>query len=229
MTTILLRTTIIYLILMIAMRLMGKRQIGELEVSELVTTLLISEVASLPITDADIPVTHAIIPIIVLLFFEISTSLLTATFPRIKNILTARPSTLIRNGKLCERTMRSVRISADELIGELRQQGVTDPSEVLYAILEQNGKITVIQKAPYRVPNSKQLGVIPREDGICHIVIDKGVINKYGLHELGLTESDIKRRLNSMKLDASDIYLMMINDSGKIYTVKREVRRGKRQ
>ncbi len=221
MTTILLRTAIIYVALIIAMRLMGKRQIGELEVSELVTTLLISEVASLPITDAGIPVSHALIPIIALLFFEVASSMLAVTFPRLKNIFTARPTTLIRNGRFCIRAMRGARITADELIGELRQQGIIDISEVLYAILEQNGKITVVQKAKYRIPNAEQLKIKTSETGICHIVVDKGIINDHSLCELGMDKKKLEKILQRQGVERKDIYLMIINDAGDVNIVHR--------
>ena len=221
MTTILLRTAIIYITLIISMRLMGKRQIGELEVSELVTTLLISEVASLPITDAGIPVSHALIPIITLLFFEVASSMIMVSFPRLKNIFSARPTTLIQNGKFCIRAMRGARITADELVGELRQQGVVDISEVLYAILEQNGKVTVIQKAKYRTPNAEQLKIKTTETGICHIVIDKGVIHDHSLRELSMSRKQLQKILKKQNLEKKDIYLMIINDAKDINIVRK--------
>lgn len=222
MTTILLRTAIIYVTLIIAMRLMGKRQIGELEVSELVTTLLISEVASLPITDAGIPVSHTLIPIITLLFFEVASSMISVTFPRLKNLFSARPTTLIRNGKFCIRAMRGARITADELIGELRQQGIIDISEVLYAILEQNGKITVLQKAKYRMPNAEQLKIKTAETGISHIVIDKGVINDHSLCELCMSRTQLQKILKNQNVDRKDVYLMIINDAGDVNLIRKD-------
>ena len=222
MTTIILRTAVIYIILVIAMRLMGKRQIGELEVSELVTTLLVSEVASLPLTDTGIPISHAVVPIITLLFFEVSLSIMAVTFPRLKNVFTSRPTALIHNGKFRIRAMKSARITADELIAELRQQGVFDISEVLYAILEQNGKITVVQKARYRVPNAEQFEMKPEESGICHIVIDKGIINRHSLSELGMQKRDVERILQKKKISQKDVYLLLINDAGEINVVTKE-------
>lgn len=222
MTTILLRTAIIYVSLIIAMRLMGKRQIGELEVSELVTTLLISEVASLPITDVGIPVSHALIPIIALLFFEVASSMLSVAFPRLKNLFSARPTTLIRNGKFCIKAMRDARITADELIGELRQQGIIDISEVLYAILEQNGKITVIQKAKYKIPTAEQMKIKTSETGISHIVIDKGVVNAHSLSELGMTDRQLETIIKKKNTKQKDIYLMIINDAGDVNIIRRD-------
>ena len=221
LVTIIVRTSIIYIILVIAMRLMGKRQIGELEVSELVITLLVSEVASLPITDTDIPLSHALVPIITLLFFEVSLSMLAVTFPRIKNLLTARPTALIYNGKLIISAMKASRITADELVAELRQQGIADIDEVLYAILEQNGKITVVQKARFKTPTVEQLNIKANESGISHIVIEKGTANDHGLSALGLDREALARILKYKNVEQKDVYLMMINDGGNINIILR--------
>ena len=220
MVIILIRTCIIYLILTVVMRIMGKRQIGELEVSDLVTTILISEIASLPITNTTIPLSHAIIPTVALLTFEVVSSMLIAKFPKAKMILTARPSMLIKQGKFCKKAMLDARISTDELIGEIRQQGITDPSEVLYAILEQNGKITVIPKAEYRTPNASQLGIKEKESGLYHIIMDRGVINKHAMEEFSHFEKKVDKYMKEKRLEPKDIYIMMINDAGEILVIK---------
>ena len=222
MTVVLIRTVIIYLILLVTMRCMGKRQVGELEVSDLVITLLISDIATIPLTDTDIPLLHAIVPILTLLAFEVTSSMLIASFPRLKNILTVRPATLIKKGKFCQKEMRDSRISADELIGELRQQGITDISEVEYAILEQNGRLTVIQKARFRPPSAEELGIQVKESGIYHIVVDKGVPNQHAMKELGLSEQALSELLASRHLTLRQTYLLMISDSGEIRTVRKD-------
>ena len=214
MLTVFLRTAIIYFLLILAMRLMGKRQIGELEVSDLVTTLLISEIASLPITEPELPLSHAVIPLILLLSFEVIISFLVSRFPSLK-FLTARPSTLIRNGKISQSAMKNARISFDELFCELRNQGVYDLDEIEYAILEQNGRITVIQKARFRQPSAEDLGLAVKENGLFHIVIEHGRINRHGIELVGIRESDLRRELKKKKLEVSDVYLMTVNDAGK--------------
>ena len=220
MLTVLTRTLIIYLILMIVMRIMGKRQIGELEVSDLVTTILISEIASLPITNSTIPLSHAIVPTVILLTFEVTSSLLIAKYPKIKAVLTDRPTMLIKQGRFCKKAMLDARISNDELICEIRQQGITDPSEVLYAILEQNGKITVIPKIKYRTPNLSQLKLNEEETGLFHIIIDRGVVNKHAMNEFSQFKSKIEQYMKKNKLTPKDIYIMMIDDTGKIFIKK---------
>lgn len=222
MITILVRTAIIYLILNIAIRLMGKRQIGELEISDFVTTLLISEIASLPITDNSIPLSHAFIPIVTLIFLEVGSSLLIVTVPRLKNLLTVRPTTLIRNGKFCQPAMRQARISIDELVSELRQKDITDLSEVSYAILEQSGKISVITKAKYRQPTAEQLNVKVQDNGIYHVVIDQGVINRHSLCQMNVGEEKITKILQKRGLKTRDVYLMMMDDAGNVTVIQKE-------
>ena len=224
MITILVRTVIIYLILSLAVRLMGKRQIGELEISDFVTTLLISEIAALPITDHSIPLSHAFIPIVTLIFLEVGSSLLIVTVPRLKNLLTVRPTTLIRNGELCQRAMRQARISIDELVSELRQKEITDLSEVSYAILEQSGKISVIPKSPYRQPTVEQLQIPVEDNGIYHVVIDQGVINRHSLCQMEVGEEQIASILNKHGLKKRDVYLMMMDDAGNVTVIRKEER-----
>ena len=214
MTTIFIRTLIVYVILLSAMRLMGKRQIGELEVSDLITTLILSEIASLPITDSSIPVSHAIIPIVILLTFEVVSSSLLVHFPKIKNLISTRPTILIRNGILSSTQMKKARITADELISELRQQGISNISEVQYAILEQNGKISVIQKPEYRPPSSKDMNIKANDGGLYRIVIENGYIDKHGAKESNLSDGDISNILNEEKIPLRRVYLMTVNESG---------------
>lgn len=222
MTAILIRTVLIYLLLVVAMRLMGKRQIGELEISDLVTTLLISEIAALPITDSSVPLSHAALPIAAVVCFEVVSSALTASFPSLKKLLTARPATLIRDGKLCGSAMKRARISADELISELRQHQIGDIAEVRYAILEQNGKISVILKAEHRPPTVKELHRSVCDSGLFHIIIDKGVLNRHSLQDLQLSEETVARILSERGLHRKDIYLMMMNDRGDVRVISRQ-------
>ncbi len=222
MTTIFIRTIIIYVILLSAMRLMGKRQIGELEVSDLITTLLVSEIAALPITDTNLPVSHAVIPIIVLLTFEVISSALLVKFPWIKKYISAKPTTLIKNGKLSSKQMLKARITADELISEMRQNNISDLEEVEYAILEQNGKISVIQKPEYRTPTVKDLNIRTNGSGFYHIIIENGCIDRHGTREMQLSRNDIDTILKKNKIKMSEVYLMLISDDNEINIIRKD-------
>ena len=212
MTSLFLRTLLIYFVLTVTMRLMGKRQIAQLEITDLVTTILISEIASLPLTDKSIPLLHAIIPILSLLSFEVLTSYLLARNPKIKGLLSARPAVLIQDGVISQKAMGRARISADELISELRQNGVSDPAQVRYAILEQNGKISVILYQRYQpvTPDIQKAEI--EEEGLFHIIIDKGVVNSHSLAELKLSEKELSLLLKKEKKKKEEIYLMLMND-----------------
>ena len=222
MLTILIRTVIIYLVLMLIMRLMGKRQIGELELSDLVTTFLLSEIASMPITDTNIPIIYAVIPMIALLTFEVSSSWFLSRFPKLKKLLSTNPATLVCNGKIIQKEMLRSRISPEELIGELRQSGISDIKEVRYAILEQNGKISVIPKASEKPLTPKQMSINTTDNGIDHVVINNGRINAHALTVLGITDNNIENILNSRKLSKKEVYLMLIDDSGNIKIFEKE-------
>ena len=214
MTTIFIRTVIVYFILLSAMRFMGKRQIGELEVSDLITTLILSEIASLPITNSSIPISHAVIPIVILLTFEVLSSALLVQFPKIKSLISPHPTMLIKNGNLSSKEMKKARITAEELISELRQNGISDISEVEYAILEQNGKISVIQKPEYKPPSATDMNISPGNGKLHRIIIENGYIDRHGLKESGLSRNDVDGILSKENIPRRRVYLMTVNESG---------------
>ncbi|MDY2742362.1 MAG: DUF421 domain-containing protein, partial [Eubacteriales bacterium] len=158
MLTIFVRTCLIYVILIGTMRLMGKRQLGELEVSELVTTLLLSEIATIPLTELDVPLLYAVIPLVTILTLEITLSVILLKCPPLKNMVSTRPAVLIRHGKVEQKGLRRIRISLGELVSAIRQAGAATPTDVDYAILEPNGKISVILKKSAQPPVVSDLG-----------------------------------------------------------------------
>ena len=222
MLTILVRTVIIYVILLATMRLMGKRQLGELEISELVTTLLISEIASLPIADQTIPVIHAIIPLVTILAMEMMLSLILLKCPRLKNLASARPTVLIRHGELDQKELKRSRISLDELISELRQASVSTIEAVDYAILEQNGKISIILKKTESPPSAADLNITLKENGIMHALIEDGQINDYNLQLLGHDRAWLAALLKERKRLAADIFLLTLDDEENLYIIDKE-------
>jgi uncharacterized membrane protein YcaP (DUF421 family) len=222
MLTVLLRTLIVYLLLIGTMRLMGKRQLGELEISELVTTLLISEIASLPIENPNIPVVVVIIPLITILTLEVSLSVILLKCPRLKNLASTRPSILIRHGRIDQKEMRRIRISIDELISEIRQAGIASLSDVDYAILEQNGKISVIARRSAQPPSADDLGLDLPENGIIHILIEDGRCNRYNMELLQLHQSDIEKLLKERKTRRENVFLLGMDDAGELYWIEKE-------
>ena len=222
MLTILIRTLIIYLVLIVIMRIMGKRQIGELELTDLVTTLFISEIASLPITSPDIPLSHAVVPMLVLLVLEILSSAILLYFPRLKNLVSARPTVIIHNGELRQSALRDLRLSLDELMSEVRQQGLTDLGQVEYAILEKNGNLTVIPKSAFAPPTAADLGVKPADAGLMHIVFSNGACSRVGLSLIGRDRAWLERELKKRKLDPATLFCVTANEGGELFWIKKE-------
>lgn len=221
MTTILIRTLIVYLVLIATMRLMGKRQIGELEVTDLVTTLLISEIASLPITNQEIPVSYAVIPMITLLFLEVLSSVVLIRFPSLKKLVSASPTVIIRNGELNQRALRELRISMDELMSEIRQQGLTSLEQVDCAILEKNGKLTVLPKAKYATPTAEQMGIEVKDEPLMHIVYCNGSFSKQGLRLIEKDRMWLEAKLKKQKLDIRELFCVMADETGNIIPLKK--------
>lgn len=222
MITILIRTLIIYIVLICVMRLMGKRQIGELEITDLVTTLLISEIASLPITNQDIPLSYAVIPMILLLALEVSSSLILIRFPLLKNLVSARPTVIIQNGKLNQRALREMRMSIDELISEVRQQGLTSLDQVDYAILEKDGKMTVISKSRYSQPTAEDLKVTPVDHPLMHVVYSNGRYSKAGLSMIQKDRAWLDRQLSKNKVQTEKVFCVTANERGELFWILKE-------
>ncbi len=214
MITILIRTLIIYVSLIMIMRFMGKRQLGELEISDLVTTLLVSEIASLPLTNTDIPLSHAIMPILVLTSLEVLLSGAQIKIPLLKNLFAIRPAILIRHGVPDRAVMRSVRVSSEELLSQLRQKDITDPDEVEYAILEPNGQISIVKKAKEQSPTLAQLDMKTQERGMMHMVICDGKVNPRNLSLAGKDQRWLEAYLLTKRTRAEDVFLLLVDDSG---------------
>ena len=222
MLTLLIRSILIYAFLILIMRLMGKRQLGELELTDLVITLLLSEIATIPITDQNTPLLHAIIPVVTLACLEVFTSALSIRFPKFKSILSPKPAILIRNGKANRQEMKKVRISLDELLSELRQSNIPDISQVQYAILESNGKLSIITKAAYTSPSAQQLGLQPTENGIMHIIYCDGVFSTEESRSIGKDQRWAQKVMQEQGYTPEQVFYMLADDSGNVLIERRE-------
>lgn len=222
MLNIIARTVVIYVIVTVTMRLMGKRQLGELDVGELVITILLSEIASLPITNPEKSVWDAVIPISALASLEILTSFMILKIPVVKRFLSSKPSVLIAHGRIDKEAMKSVRISIEDLMSQIRQNGIYDLEEVDYAILEENGKMSIIPKSNHRQPDKGELGMEDDDSGIMHVLISDGTVNAHGLRILNKTRDWLEKILKSNHCHAHDVFCMTCNDAGRIYIIKND-------
>lgn len=219
MVTIFFRTLLIYLILITTVRLMGKRQIGELEVTDFVTTLILSEIASLPVTDTNIPISHALIPMITLLFLEVVSSVILIRVPKLKTLVSARPTVIISKGILNQSSLKSIRISMEELMGEIRQQGYSSLEQINDAILEKNGKFTILPKPAYATPTTKDLGLTEQEDPLMHVVFSDGKCNRAGLSIIQKDENWLMERIREKGYTTKELFCVTANRQGDLWMI----------
>ena len=209
MLAVLLRTFIIYALLIASLRLIGKRQIGELQLSELITTLLLSELAVAPISDPQLPLIRAVFPIIIILILEISVSFFTSRLPWLRRLLYGAPSILIHKGKLNMKEMLHLRMDISELISELRLKDIADIGDVHCAILEDNGKLSVFPRAD---------GV---EYGVSLPVIVHGQYMKKAMRFAGVNKKWITQWLDRHRLTRQEILLLSVDERRRtVYILK---------
>ena len=221
MTTIFVRTLITYIVLIFAIRIMGKRQVGQLEVSELVTTFLLSELASFPITDDGIPLLFSIIPILTLVALEVIGAYAVTKSNKLKKIFIGHPTMIICKGKLDTKELERNRITVEELFSQLRMKSIVSLDEVEYAILEQNGQLSVITKSKVQPLSPTHVGVDVREKGIAHAIIIDGCINEQNLTIAGRDRVWLEKRLRAHGCMIDDIFIFTVNDIGDETLIKR--------
>lgn len=223
MATVLIRTAIIYVLFTCAIRLMGKRQVGEMQLSELVTTFMLSELAINPIQDISIPIAYSMIPLVFLLCMEVITSFLVTKSPAFKRVFMGTPSIIIRNGILNQKELARLRISISELLSELRLKDVSSIEDVDYAILEQNGKLSVFLKNDKRTVTLEDLGKGKAKGvGIAHSIICDGKINETELNSIGKGEKWLLKELHGRGVTLENILLFTIDDLGSINIIIKE-------
>ena len=222
MATSFIRTFIIYIFLTLTLRLMGKRQIGELEISELVSTLLLSELASAVIGDPSIPLTYAIISTLLIVALEFLISDVKNRTPLLKRIFDGTPSVLVSKGKIDQKELKRMRISVEELLSAFRLKGVGSPDDVYSAVLEQNGQLSVILKSKSAPPTADDLSLSVKERGMAHALIVDGQINDTALSVCHRSPAWLEKECNKQGYEIGEVFLFALDDAGEIILTPRE-------
>lgn len=226
MATAFFRTIILYLLLIVGLRLTGKRQIGELEPTELVLTMLLSDLAAVPMQDFGIPLVNGIIPILTLLALSTLLSYCSLRNVRFRALACGKPTIIIRNGKLMQDAMRRTRLTLDELLEELRQQSICDISTVKYAILETSGQLSVLLYPQHQPLTSQTAATPPAEDSVSlpTIIINDGHLLRENLHHIGYEENWLRAQLKKAGVSQPrDVFLLTADDAGQVVLIKKEV------
>jgi len=202
------------------MRLLGKRQLGEMEISEFIVAALIADLAASPLQDIGIPLLNGLIPIAVLFCLEVIIAGLSMRSIRLRGLIFGKPSIIIDGGKICISEMQKNRFTPDELLEELRLKSINDITTVDYAILETSGELNIILKADYAPLTASDLGIKLPEKGYPHIVINQGKIISNNLRLLGRDEKWLNKQLGSRS--PQDIFLFTVAEDGTVFCQEKE-------
>lgn len=216
------RAIILYTIVLVVMRLMGKREIGQLQPFELAISIMIADLATIPMAETGIPITNGIVPILALLVMHFLISYLNLKSMRIRGWICGKPSFLIYRGKINENVLKKERFTINELQERLRGANVINIGDVEYAILETNGQVTVIQKPEKRSLVTQDLNINAEYEGIPYDLIVDGKIMFDNLKVLGKNERWLNNQIKSFNLKAPEILLATIDGQGNFYCQGKE-------
>jgi len=216
LTVIFVRSFLFFIILSLSMRLMGKRQIGEIELTEFVTAVMLSELAALPVTDTDIPLTHGIVAVGVIASTEIIVAFLCRKSPTLRGILDGKPLVLVAKGRVLEKNLTAARISTDELFAAIRGFGLKGMEEVSYVILEQTGALSVIPAAHAAPLTPTDMGMQAVDKGVSHLLIVDGKVQKRAIHDSGKDAPWLDKELKKRSLDVKELLYFSVDDSGNV-------------
>ncbi|MBR2365853.1 MAG: DUF421 domain-containing protein [Oscillospiraceae bacterium] len=217
-----LRTVVLYLTLTIVIRLMGKRQLGEMEPSEFVVAMLIADLAAVPMQDAGIPLSEGILPILTILALELLLSCGAFRFLWLRKLLCGSPVILMEDGKILYENLKKTRITVDELIEHIRENGTTDLSTVQYAILETNGNISTLLYAKNAPADAKSAGIRVSENELPVAVISDGKWLSQNLALCGRSRAWVRERLAANGCPTRDVLLFTVTSSGKTYLARKQ-------
>lgn len=207
MAVTLLRTFILYIVIMAAMRIMGKRQVGDMQPSDLVVSLLISEIAAMPIDNIDRPIVNGIIAVFLLVFLETALACISLKSGKLRRVVNGAPVIIINRGKVNRASLKRLRITTDELLETLRSQGFFDISTVQYAIIEPNGQLSVLEKSGGSL-------AVP--------VICDGKMQTHFMESAGISKHEVNSALKKRGISAEDVFIMTLDGDGKAFIIKED-------
>ncbi len=222
MLVIAIRTLIIYLLIVVAVRLMGKRQIGQLRPTELVVALIISDIAAVPMQDNGIPLVYSILPVLLLVAMELILSAMMMKFPTMERLISGNPVVVIQNGKLNTDAMKKLRLTVDDLLEAMRMQDCFEIQDVECAIAETNGHVSLFLRPEARTVTLKDLHLSSADTGMPILVVSDGAFSPFGLSAAGENEQTIKNLLLSQKVPLQSVFLMTITPKGVFFILSRD-------
>lgn len=216
------RAILLYIIVLIVMRLMGKREIGQLQPFELAISIMIADLASIPMTDTGVPISNGIIPIFGLLVMHLVISVVNLKSIKAREIICGKPRILIYRGKIDEKALKKERFTINELEERLRGNNVVNLGDVEYAILETSGNITVIQKPEKRNTIPEDFNIVPDYEGISYDLVVDGKIMDENLKKLGKNYQWLKKQVEKFNIRPEEALVVTIDGKGQIFCQEKE-------
>ena len=218
----LIRTLILYIVLFVTIRLMGKRQLGEMEPMEFVVSMLIANLAAVPMQETGIPLLAGMIPILIVLSVELLFSVITYRSVKLRRTFCGKPVILIEKGKLMQENLQKTRVNPDELTAYLRLKGIVDIETVQYAILETNGQVSTLLYPKYEPATAKDAGVTASDQPLPVTLISCGTLMRENLRLLGKTEAWVDEALRPYGCTVPQVYLLTCTPGGKLFLAIRQ-------
>lgn len=222
MIIIFIRAIVLYALIIFSIRLMGKRQIGQLQPSELVITILVSNIATLPLEDPSLPMILGFVPILVLVCLDVIMSGVTLKFRKIRRYTSGSPKVIIQNGILNQQELKILRFSIDDIMESLHSYNIFDISEVQYAVVETTGQISVYQKFPYQNVINKDLNIHEKTQDPPYIIIDDGQLITNALSNVNINEKWVLSLLKEKGLTVKDIFLLTVSPDKTYNIIKKD-------
>ena len=216
------RVIILYILVLIIMRLMGKREIGQMQPFELVIAIMIADLASIPMADIGIPLSNGIIPILALLLLQLLISIINVKSIKLRKFICGSPSILIYRGKIQEKTLKKEKITINELEERLRQNNVFSFGDVEYAILETSGQVTVIQKPEKRNTIPEDFGILPEYEGIPYDLVVDGKVMHENLKAIGKDYNWLKKQTEKFNIKPEEALIVTFNGKEQIFCQAKE-------
>jgi len=222
MSIIFFRSIVLYLLVLIVMRLMGKREIGQLQPFELAISIMIADLASIPMSEIGIPITNGIIPILGLLAMHLIISIINMKSLKAREIICGKPSILIYRGKINEKALKKERFTINELQERLRGNNIVNLGDVEYAILETSGEVTVIQKPEKRNTIPEDFNIQPEYEGIPYDLVIDGKIMEKNLKVIGKNYKWLKKQVEKFNMTPEEALVVTIDGKGQFFCQKKE-------
>ena len=216
------RTTLLYILLIAVIRLMGKRQIGQMEPSEFVVTMLAANLAAIPMEDSGIPLYSGVVPILTVLGVELVLSGISMGSVRFRRILCGKPVILIENGRILRENLLKTRVTLDELTGHLREKDVLDLTTVQYAILETNGNLSVFLYPAEAPASAREAGIVPKPRYLPVTIIEDGVLMNENMEKAGKDEAWVRRVLSDRRASIPGTWLLTVDREDHIFWLGKE-------